>query len=159
MAHRFALKKRKATNLLEDPEGECLYQLTVPMIIGIVAIMAFNLVDAFYIGMLGAKPLAAVAFTVPITAAVFALNLGLSSGTSAVLARIFGRGDRALARRILTHTIILAVMSLGALSVMGAALLETIFRAMGAGEDLLPLIEEYMSVWLMGIMILVVPFL
>lgn len=157
MAQRPVLKSGKAKNLLEDPEAACLYQLTVPMIIGIVAIMAFNLVDAFYIGMLGAKPLAAMAFTVPITAAVFALNLGFSSGTSAVLARIFGRGDRALARRILTHTIILAVLLLGVLSLVGLALIEPMFRAMGADEQLLPLIEEYMSVWLMGIMVLVVP--
>ncbi|MBL4607677.1 MAG: MATE family efflux transporter [Pseudomonadales bacterium] len=150
-------KLGKANKLLEDPEGLCLYRLTMPMIIGIVAIMAFNLIDAYYIGMLGAKPLAAMAFTVPITAAVFALTLGLSSGTSAVLARIFGRGDRPLARRILTHTILFAILLLGTLSLVGLALIDPIFRAMGADDQLLSLIREYMSVWFLGITVLVIP--
>ena len=157
MVPRPLSQSKKAKNLLEDPEGLCLYQLTVPMVIGIVAIMAFNLIDAFYIGMLGSKQLAAMAFTVPITGGVFALNLGFSSGTSAVLARIFGAGDRPLARRIITHAIFLSILVLGTISLIGLAYIEPIFRAMGASEEHLPYIQEYMSVWLMGAMVLVVP--
>lgn len=144
-------------NLLEDPEGECLYHLTVPMVVGIVAIMAFNLIDAYYIGLLGAQPLAALAFTVPVTAAVFAINLGFSAGVSAVLARIFGAGNRQLGRRILTHTVLLSVIFLATISVIIQLNMEQVFRLMGAGEALLPLIDDYMSIWLKGVMILVVP--
>ena len=150
-------KAKKAQDLLEGPEGACLFQLTVPMIIGIVAIMVFNLIDAFYIGMLGAKPLAAMAFMVPISAGVFALNLGLSSGTSAVLAPVFGAGDRLQARRILTHALFLSVIVLGVVSLVGQLYVEPIFRAMGADDELLPYIQDYLSVWFMGIMVLVVP--
>ena len=41
--------------------------MTGPMILGIIAILAFNLVDTFFIGMLGTEALAAISFTFPVT--------------------------------------------------------------------------------------------
>lgn len=41
--------------------------MTGPMILGIIAILAFNLVDTFFIGMLGTQALAAISFTFPVT--------------------------------------------------------------------------------------------
>jgi len=144
-------------NLLVDPVGLCLYRLTVPMMIGIVAVMGFNLVDAYYIGLLGAHELAALAFTLPITASIFALNLGLSSGTSAILAHIFGQNDKALARRIITHSLMFSVLILGGLAGAGYFAIEPLFTALGAGPELMPYIRQYMSVWLLGIVFLVIP--
>ena len=144
-------------DILSDPVGYSLYRLTMPMLIGIVAIMAFNLVDAYYIGLLGAQELAALAFTLPITSAIFALNLGLSAGSSVVLARIFGRGDRALARRITTHSILLSIVVVGSVGVLGLFFIDPVFKTLGVDETMLPLIHQYMSIWLSGVVFLVIP--
>ena len=48
---------------LTAPMTSVLLRMTGPMILGIVAILAFNLVDTFFIGMLGTQALAAISFT------------------------------------------------------------------------------------------------
>ncbi|WP_425320324.1 MATE family efflux transporter, partial [Oceanisphaera arctica] len=56
-----------------------------PMALGIVAIQAFNLVDIFFIGLLGTDALAAISFTFPVTFVVISLAMGLGAGLSACL--------------------------------------------------------------------------
>ena len=45
--------------MLTAPMTPMLLRMTGPMILGIIAILAFNLVDTFFIGMLGTQALAA----------------------------------------------------------------------------------------------------
>jgi len=66
------------------------------MILGIVAILAFNLVDTFFIGMLGTEALAAISFTFPVTFVVTSLAMGLGAGLSAVI----GEGRRAITVKV-----------------------------------------------------------
>ncbi len=70
-------------------------QMTVPVLFGMITLMSFNLVDTFFISMLGTAELAAVSFTFPVTFTVISLAIGLSIGTSAVIARALGSGDEA----------------------------------------------------------------
>lgn len=53
--------------MLTAPMTPMLLRMTGPMILGIIAILAFNLVDTFFIGMLGTQALAAISFTFPVT--------------------------------------------------------------------------------------------
>jgi hypothetical protein len=56
--------------LLTQPIADILLKLTTPMVFGMVAILLFNLVDTFFISLLGTDALAAVSFTFPVTFAV-----------------------------------------------------------------------------------------
>jgi Na+-driven multidrug efflux pump len=56
--------------LLTAPITQVLSQMTLPMVFGIVAILMFNLVDTFFISLLGTQALAAISFTFPVTFAV-----------------------------------------------------------------------------------------
>ena len=60
------------------------------MIFGMITLMMFNLVDTFFISLLGTEPLAAVSFTFPVTFTVISLAIGLGIGTSAVIAKALG---------------------------------------------------------------------
>jgi len=48
---------------------------TLPMMIGVAAIMSVGLVDAYFIGRLGSAELAAVAFIFPVTIALSSLGV------------------------------------------------------------------------------------
>ena len=52
------------------------------MELGLVAIFLFNIVDTIYVGQLGAKPLAAMGFTFPVTYSVMSAAMGFSVGVS-----------------------------------------------------------------------------
>lgn len=137
--------------------GPTLLGLAGPMIVGIAAIMTFNLVDAFWVGQLGARELAAMSFTFPITFLVTSVSMGMGVGVTSVVARAIGTGDRARVRRLATDSLALANAAVVLLALLGLLTLDRVSRALGATEDMLPLIRDYMLPWYLGIGFLVIP--
>lgn len=127
---------------------------TAPMIIGVAAIMSVGLIDAYFIGQLGAQQLAAVAFIFPITIAISSLGVGVMVGINSVISRALGAADRDRAERLANFG---AVFALGAGIAMGLILyllLDPLFRLMQASDELLPLIREYMRPYALGMPVL-----
>ena len=49
--------------MTKDPVGPSLIHLAIPMMFGLVSIMLFQLVDTFYISLIGVRELVAISFT------------------------------------------------------------------------------------------------
>ncbi|WP_234283498.1 MULTISPECIES: MATE family efflux transporter [unclassified Halomonas] len=143
--------------LLEGPIALTLLRKCLPVVGGMIAMMSFNLVDTWFIARLGPQPLAAVSFTFPVVFAVISLAIGLGIGTSAVVARLLGRGDHDTVRRRATDAALLALAVGVLLSVLGLATLEPLFRLLGADAALMPHIRDYMGVWYLGAAAVIVP--
>ncbi len=150
-------KKNRQVNLLEDPVAPTLKNMTIPMIYGMVLLMTFNLVDTFFVSLLGTQPLAAISFTFPITFTVISLTIGLGIGTSAVIAKALGKGDNSSAKDSGTAALYMTAVVVGSLSFIGYLFSDEIFILLGARQELLPLIHEYMDVWFMGSICLIGP--
>jgi putative MATE family efflux protein len=144
-------------NLLEDPVGSTLKSMTIPMIYGMVLLMTFNLVDTFFVGLLGTQPLAAISFTFPITFTVISLTIGLGIGTSAVIAKALGKGDKEAAKNSGTAALYLAAVVVVLLSYGGYLFIDEMFLLLGANNEMLPLIHQYMDVWFIGSVFLIGP--
>jgi len=127
------------------------------MAAGIVAIMFFNVVDTFWVGRLGPEALAAIAFTFPITFILKSVTIGLGIGITATISRVLGSGDGGRVRSLTTDSLLLGLLVVAGISVAGLTGMNPIFRLLGAGPDLLPLIRSYMVPWFAGIGLLVVP--
>ncbi|XQW83624.1 MATE family efflux transporter [Thalassotalea piscium] len=149
--------KKLPINLLSDPVSDILKRMTIPMIYGMVLLMTFNLVDTFFVGLLGTQPLAAISFTFPITFTVISLTIGLGIGASAVIARSLGEGDDKTAKCSGTSAFILTGIIVGILSFTGFMFTDEIFRLLGASDDLLPVIRDYMDYWFLGSVFLIGP--
>lgn len=143
--------------LLTAPIDVVLRQMTVPMVFGIVAILMFNLVDTFFISLLGTQALAAISFTFPVTFAVNCITMGIGMGLSTNIGRLLGRGDNQQAARFSSHGLLLAVLLVIVASSFGVTSIEPLFRLLGAEPQLIPLIEQYMQVWYLTIPLLVIP--
>jgi len=150
-------KNKHQIDLLKDPVGQTLKQMTIPMIYGMILLMTFNLVDTFFVGLLGTQPLAAISFTFPITFTVISLTIGLGIGTSAVIARSLGKKDDKFAKCSGTSALILAATVVGLLSFIGYLFTDEIFTLLGANKELLPLIHDYMDYWFLGSVFLIGP--
>jgi putative MATE family efflux protein len=151
------IKKSSPISLLEDPVSPTLKRMTIPMIYGMVLLMTFNLVDTFFVGLLGTQPLAAISFTFPITFTVISLTIGLGIGTSAVIAKALGKGNNESAKNSGTAAIYLAAIVVGILSYIGYYFIDEMFILLGASEKLLPLIHQYMDIWFIGSICLIGP--
>jgi len=142
-------------NLTEGPIGPTLVRMTMPMILGMFMMFSFNLVDTFFISMLGTEALSAISFTFPVTFTIMSLAIGLSIGTSAVVAKYIGRGETEKAKQASTVTNYVAIVLSGGLALIGYLLMDRLFLLMGAPESMLPAIREYMDIWLPGSVMLV----
>lgn len=142
-------------NLTEGGIAGILTRMTAPMIIGMLMMFTFNLVDTFFISLLGTRPLSAVSFTFPVTFTILNLAVGLSIGTSAVVAKCLGRGEADKARQASTVTNYLAMGIAAILAIIGFVFMDPIFSLLGASDDLLPEIHRYMDIWLPGSVLLV----
>jgi MATE family, multidrug efflux pump len=149
------LRPRK--NLVEGPIPSTLLGLAWPMLIGISAILLFNIVDTFWVGQLGAHELAAMSFTFPVVFLVMSVSMGMSIGTTAVISKAIGQGHRAGVRRLTTDALALSVVIVSVMGLTGLALLEPIFQALGANDSLMPLIRQYMVPWFLGVGFVVIP--
>ena len=134
-----------------------MHQMTVPMLFGMITLMSFNLVDTFFISMLGTHELAAVSFTFPVTFTVISLAIGLSIGTSAVIAKAHGSGDSSGAKADGLAALWLSAYLVLALSLVGYLTMDPLFRLLGAKDDTLPFIHDYMSWWFGGSVLLITP--
>ncbi|SEG49434.1 MATE family efflux transporter [Vibrio hangzhouensis] len=143
--------------LLSAPISTVLRNMTVPMVFGMVAILAFNLVDTFFISLLGTKALAAISFTFPVTFGVNCITMGIGMGLSTHIGRQLGQGNTDNAARFSTHGLILAVVLVTLASTFGLLTIDPLFKLLGASDDILPLIHEYMVIWYFTVPLLVIP--
>jgi len=149
--------KKSPVNLLEDPVAVTIKRMTIPMIYGMILLMTFNLIDTFFVSLLGTQPLAAISFTFPVTFTVISLMIGLGIGTSAVIAKFLGRNDHASAKDSATASLYLAGIIVVILSFIGYLATDELFTLLGAKATLLPLIHQYMDVWYLGSICLIGP--
>ncbi|MGB3536459.1 MAG: MATE family efflux transporter [Microcoleaceae cyanobacterium] len=143
--------------LTEGPVGVQLVKLTLPMVWGVFAVIAFNLVDTYFVGQLGTAQLAAMSFTFPVVMVFGSLAIGLGIGASSVIARAIGEGDRNKVQLLTTNSLTLSVLIVGVFVIIGFATIDPLFKLLGASSALLPLIREYMEIWYLGMICLVVP--
>lgn len=136
--------------IVSGPVSQILYKLTMPMVIGIVAVFFFNLVDTFFIGLLGTKSLAAVSFTLPISMIVMNLAIGLGIASSALIARAIGSNEQGLSQRYVVATLLLTAIMASIIFLLGWNLNDDLFILLGAGDELLPEIWKYMKYWWPG---------
>ncbi len=113
--------------------GPQLVRLALPMVAGILAMLAFNMVDTFFVGRLGTDPLAAMALTFPVVLIVTSLSLGLGVSTSIAISQLLGAGNEAAARRLTTDALVLAGVVGVVLVVAGHLLVDRLLSVLGAG--------------------------
>ena len=143
--------------ILEGPVGRTLLDLAVPMLLGVVSIVAFNLADTYFVGQLGPDQLAAVGFTFPIVSLVGSLAQGLGIGVTSIVAASIGRGRRARAAHETTDALLLGSAVVIVVAVAGLATIDPLFGALGAGPAVLPYVREYMEVWYLAVAFVVIP--
>lgn len=108
--------------------------LSVPMIISMMLIMAYNLADSIWVAGLGADALAALGFITPVFMIVIGLGNGLGAGATSLIARCIGADDKKKADNAAIHSVILTLAISAILTVLVLNFLPNILLAMGAGS-------------------------
>ena len=145
------------SKLTEGPVGLQLLKLTLPLVWGVFAVIAFSLADTYFVAQLGTNELAAMSFTFPVVMVLGSVAMGLGVGASSIIARAIGSGDRYRVQRLTTDSLVLSLLVVGILVGLGLATIKPLFTTLGAGPEALPLVRDYMGVWYLGMIFLIVP--
>lgn len=141
--------------LLTAPIGRVLLNMSLPNLIGIMTILGFSLADTFFISQLGTEALAAISFTFPVTLVISSIAIGIGAGVSTNLGRLFGSGNAHKAKVFLHDALLLTFVLIASLAALGSIFITPLFRLLGANDDSLPLIHDYMIYWYVSAPLLV----
>ncbi len=133
--------------------------LAVPMVLEMTMESLFGIVDIFFVAHLGADATATVGITEGMLVMIYAVALGLSMGTTAVVARRTGEHDRDGAAKAAVQSIMLGVMVSAVIFAVCFPLAPRLLGLMGAGPSIVHTGSTYTRVMLSGSGVILMLFL
>ncbi len=124
--------------------------LAVPMVLEMVLESLFAVVDVFWVGRLGANAVATVGLTESMLSLVFAVGMGLSLSTTAMVARRIGEKDPEDAAISAVQAIVLGLLTSLVIAVPGLMYGANLLRAMGASPDIVAVGANYTRIAIGG---------
>jgi putative MATE family efflux protein len=136
-AIREALSGAHGRDFTEGPIGRAIFILAVPMVLEMVMESVFVVVDVFVVAHLGADAVATVGLTESFMTILYALAVGLSIGTGAMVARRIGEKDAEGAAHTGAQVLLLGLTVSVLLGVLGWWLAPALLRVMGGSSGVL----------------------
>ena len=134
-----------------------LYKLTWPMLFGIMSMVIFNLVDTYFVGQLGVEQLAAMSFSFPVIMFINSLALGIGIGTSSLISRNIIASSKEEVRMMASRALLLGFIVVVIFVITGLLTIRPIFSAMGAENEILGYVSDYMGIWYFGVPFVLFP--
>jgi len=143
MAHPSAMRKS-------------IYLLAWPVIAELVLQTVTQMADMIMVGRLGAACVAAVGLSNQPLNIAQGFFMGISVGTTALVARFVGAGDRKRADMVTAQSLVLGTILAAILGTIGFLATPRLVRFMKAGADVIPYGESYMRTLMPGLFMLVI---
>ncbi len=148
----FALLKEAVLGSRQDftaiSMDRAIFLLAVPMVLEMMMESLFGIVDIFFVAHLGADATATVGITEGMLVMVMALAIGLSMGTTAVVARRTGEHDKDGAAEAAVQAIILGVVASVMVFAICFPLAPRLLKLMGASTSILQTGSTYSRIML-----------
>lgn len=127
--------KKNVDLIMGDPK-KAIRKLSVPMMVSMLLIMAYNLADSIWVAGLGVDALAALGFITPLFLIIVGLGNGIGSGANSFIARSLGAKNKKQADNTALHAIVLTILLSIITPIVMLPLLKNILLIMGAGTAL-----------------------
>jgi putative MATE family efflux protein len=140
-----------ATPLTQGPILRALLRLAVPIVLANLLQTGYQLVDAYWVGRLGANAVAAVAVSFPINFLLVALGSGFSVAGSVLVARHFGARDLAQVNHVAAQTLVLETALALVLAVVAYFASPLLLQLIGVGPDIFEPANRFQQVLFLGL--------
>lgn len=145
-----ALAGSSTIDYTEGSIARATFLLAVPMILEMAMESVFAIVDIFFVAKLGTSAIATVGLTEAVITLLYAVAIGLSMGTTALVARRMGEGQRQAAANAGGQAIWLGLTVALAVGLVGVNYSRDILNLMGASPSTLAMGQGYTSIMLGG---------
>jgi putative MATE family efflux protein len=134
----------------EGSIGRAVTLLAIPMVMEMAMESVFGIVDVFFVARLGAEAVATVGLTESLLTLIYAVAMGLSMATTAMVARRVGEKDPARAAVAAVQAIGIGLALSVLIGVAGALSAPTLLLSMGASPNLVESYSGYARVMFGG---------
>jgi putative MATE family efflux protein len=138
-------------NLTQGPILKSLLTLALPIVFGNLLQTGYQLVDAYWVGRLGANAVAAVAVCFPINFLLVAVGSGFSVAGSVLVAQNFGARNLKMVNHIAAQSLVLETGLALVLTVVAYAASPYILHLFGVGTDIFELANSFQRVLMLGL--------
>ncbi len=143
---RDAIRGDSHRDFTSEPIGRAIALLAIPMVLEMAMESLFAVVDMFWVAHLGADSVATVGLTEAVLTLLFAVAMGLSVATAAMVARRIGEKNPAGAAESAAQSILLGLMVAAVTGFTGAWFAPEILRLMGASSSIIAIGSGYTRV-------------
>lgn len=143
----------------EGSIGRAIVMLAIPMVLEMAMESLFGIVNVFWVAHLGADAVAAVGLTESLLTLLFAVAMGLSMATTAMVARRVGERDHAGASVAAVQAIAIGIIVSLVLGAAGIIFAPTLLRLMGGTPGIIEIGAGYATVILGGNVVILLLFL
>jgi putative MATE family efflux protein len=133
--------------------------LAVPMVLEMAGESLFAICDAFFVARLGSDALAAVGLTESLLEIIYAVAVGLSMATTALVARRIGEKNERGAARAAVQAIVVGVVTALVFGAVGAIWAPDLLALMGASSETVAAGAGYTRVMYAGMVTILLLFL
>ncbi len=146
--------QRVQRDLTQGPIVGSLLRLAVPIVGANILQTAYQLVDTFWVGRLGAHAVAAVSLSFPVLFLLIAVGAGVAVAGSVMVSQLRGMQDQAGVDRVAGQTLVMMVCVAIPLTIVGYWLTPPIMHALGARGDVLPAAISYLRISFLSLILL-----
>ncbi len=126
------------------PVTEAILKLSLPVVMGMMVQVFYNLVDTFFIGRLGdPNQLAAANLTTPIFMMMMAIAGIVGTGAASYISRSLGSKDYDTANQTLSLSILIIGVLAAIVTIAGMIFLSPLVRSLGASPEVYPYAKDY----------------
>lgn len=116
--------------------GKAIFLLSVPMVLEMIMESIFAVADIYFVSQISSEAIAVVGITESAMTIVYAIGMGLSVATTALISRRIGEKHREKAEIIAFQAIIAGTIISLLLAIPGVLLAEDFLRLMGASDQM-----------------------
>lgn len=139
--------------------GRAILLLSIPMVLEMMMESVFAVADIFFVSKLGPEAVATVGITESMMTILYAVAMGLSMGTTAIVSRRIGENNRKAASIAAVQSIIIGILVSIPVSALGIFFSHELLGLMGASETIINEMYTYTMIMMGGNLVIMLLFI
>lgn len=137
--------------LKESPIRKAIAHLSIPMMVGISATTIYNLINAYFIGLIhDTNMMSAITLAMPITIILMAVGNVFGVGGGTFITRLLGSGDKEKGKKVAGYSFYMSIIAGIIIAILAMIFMTPVVHLLGADGQTLIYTKQYSTILFAG---------